>query len=57
MQSKPRGLGSLLIAEGALTEEQLGRALDDQGKTHERLGSILLRLGMITEANLVTVLS
>jgi hypothetical protein len=57
MHSKPRGLGSLLISEGALTEDQLGRALEEQSKSHERLGAILLRLGMITESHLVTVLS
>jgi type IV pilus assembly protein PilB len=57
MHAKHRGLGSLLIEAGAITEEQLGQSLAAQEESHERLGAILLRLGFIGENDLVQVLS
>ena len=57
MQTKHQGLGSLLIAEGQLTQEQLGRALQEQKSSHERLGAILLRLGLVNEPTLVRILA
>jgi len=57
MQIKHQGLGSLLIGEGKLTQEQLGKALQEQTRTHERLGAILLRLGYVGESVLVSILA
>lgn len=57
MPIKHQGLGSLLIGEGKLTQEQLGKALQEQTRTHERLGAILLRLGYVREAVLVSILA
>ncbi|HEX7878282.1 MAG TPA: type II secretion system protein GspE, partial [Candidatus Eisenbacteria bacterium] len=57
MQIKHQGLGSLLVDEGMLTQDQLGKALQEQTSTHERLGAILLRLGYVREPDLVRVLA
>lgn len=45
-------IGKILIAEGHLTEEQLGRALDEQKKhplKHRQIGSFLTQLGYVSE--------
>jgi type IV pilus assembly protein PilB len=57
MQTKHQGLGSLLVGQKLLTEDQLGRALQEQKTSHERLGAILLRLGYVREADLVAILA
>ena len=38
-----RRLGDLLVAEGLISEDQLGRALAEQKGTTEKLGSIEIR--------------
>src|SRR6266511_2496043 len=50
-------LGDRLVAEGLLTVEQLQKALSEQRGTNEKLGSVLVRLNLVTEDNLVAFLS
>lgn len=42
-------LGDLLIAAGAITQEQLEEALTIQKQTKERLGDVLIENNIITE--------
>jgi type IV pilus assembly protein PilB len=42
-------LGDLLLEESLVTEAQIQKAIDDQQKTGEPLGRILVRMGFITE--------
>jgi|YelNatPaOPRAMG01_1025707.scaffolds.fasta_scaffold01411_24 type IV pilus assembly protein PilB len=42
-------LGEILLEEGMITEEQLEKAIDEQAKTSEALGTVLVKLGYITE--------
>jgi len=51
-----RRLGDLLIGEGLITREQLQRALADNGD-RDKLGSVLIRLKLLTEEQLVGFLS
>jgi type IV pilus assembly protein PilB len=46
-------LGELLIQEGIIDEEQLNRALEEQRTSGERVGAVLIKLGLITEDSLV----
>jgi type IV pilus assembly protein PilB len=55
--SEENQLGSLLIARGLLTAEELQTALEEQGRTHRSLGRILIDQGLISEANLVSTLA
>ncbi|MCF7825532.1 MAG: Flp pilus assembly complex ATPase component TadA [Candidatus Marinimicrobia bacterium] len=48
-------LGDILIHENVITQEQLDQALERQSTTKEKLGKLLIRMGMITEADLVKV--
>ncbi len=50
-------LGDLLIADGLITQEQLQHALVEHKKTKEKLGVILIRLGLVNEDQLVGFLS
>src|SRR5215468_353175 len=50
-------IGDRLIAEGLITPEQLTRALAAQKGTRDKLGSILVRLGVLAEENLLGFLS
>jgi len=52
-----RRLGDLLVAEGYLTGDQLGEALGVQRGTGESLESVLVRLQLIREDQLISVLS
>ena len=49
-------LGELLIAAGAITQEQLERGMELQKKSRERLGTVLIKNGIITEAQLIEAL-
>lgn len=51
MGSKER-LGELLVAKGILSLEQLNEALDIQRLTREKLGSILVNKGWVTEQDI-----
>ncbi len=54
---RPTRLGERLIAEALITPEQLEQALAVQKGTRDKLGTILVRLGMLTEEKLLGVLS
>ncbi|MDO8524983.1 MAG: GspE/PulE family protein [Candidatus Omnitrophota bacterium] len=58
MSSKESDLiGQLLIQNGFLTVEALERALSEQERSQERIGDILIRLGLIGEDNFYRILS
>lgn len=50
-------LGEVLIKAGAITEEQLQKALNIQKDTKERLGAVLVKKKMITEQQLIGALT
>lgn len=50
-------LGSILIAQGFVSEEQVEEALKVQKESKERLGAILVKLGFISEDELNSVLA
>src|SRR5712692_6864480 len=52
-----RRLGDLLVTEGLLAPEDLRRALSEQKVSSEKLGSILVRLNLLTEEQLIGFLS
>jgi type IV pilus assembly protein PilB len=56
-QPVSRRLGDLLVREGFLDQEALQRALVEQKSTNEKLGSILVRLNMISDDQLIDFLS
>jgi type IV pilus assembly protein PilB len=56
MRTKAPGLGEYLIDNGVIDIAQLSSALEEQKRTRERLGEILLRLGLITEWDLLAAL-
>ena len=42
-------LGDILVTRGVIDKGQLKLALDEQSRTHKRLGEILMALGLVTE--------
>jgi type IV pilus assembly protein PilB len=52
-----RQLGSILLEEGVLTQEQLLDATDEQQQRGQSLGRTLVELGLITEGQLVRALA
>jgi len=52
-----RRLGDLLVADRLISPEQLQRALAEQKGSNEKLGSILVRLGIVNEDQLMGFLS
>jgi type IV pilus assembly protein PilB len=56
-QQMVRRLGDLQVAEGLITAEQLRQALGEQKGKADKLGSILVRLGSISEEQLIGFLS
>lgn len=57
MKRIERHLGGILVKNGALTEEHLNDALDEQKRTKAFLGEILLKRHYIKENDLVIALS
>ena len=55
--SEGNQLGSLLVANGLLTQESLDAALNEQAQTGRSLGRILIDLGLIRESDLVATLA
>jgi len=53
----PPKLGDLLINEGFITYEQLDFSLREQKATGERMGECLMRLGLLTDSDLASVLA
>ena len=56
-QPVSRRLGDLLVREGLIDQEGLQRALVEQKATNEKLGSILVRLNLISDDQLIDFLS
>src|ERR1700739_921277 len=52
-----RRLGELLVAEALIAPEELRRPLNEQKGTSEKLGSILVRLNLLNEEQLIGFLS
>ncbi|MFQ5899725.1 MAG: hypothetical protein ACE5JN_15960, partial [Candidatus Methylomirabilia bacterium] len=52
-----RRLGDLLVGDGVITSEQLDQALAEHRRTNDRLGTVLLRLGFITDEQLLHYLT
>ena len=50
-------IGDILIRNGLITEVELNRALDEQARTNELLGAILLKRTKLKEEDLLRVLS
>src|SRR5687767_4827185 len=50
-------LGSLLVANGLLTQESLARALHEQGESGRSLGRVLIDMGLVSEGHLVSTLA
>jgi len=56
--SMPRPkLGELLVEQGLISLDQLKQALDEQKRTGEFLGSVLTRLGLVSNARLLPLLA
>jgi len=56
-QQMVRRLGDLLVAEGLITDVQPRQALSDQKGKTDKLGTVLVGLGFITEEQLIGFLS
>ena len=53
----PLLLGEMLLAEGAVREDEVERALDLQRRIGGRIGSLLMRVGAVSEDTLLDALS
>lgn len=42
-------MGDTLVGKGVITSDQLNKALDEQKKTGEKLGDILVKLGFTSK--------
>ena len=56
MASKKKPIGQLLLEKGLITHEQLEHALNEQQKSNGLLGRILVDLGFVTEADILSTL-
>ena len=56
MPSKKKPIGQLLLEKGLVTPEQLEHALNEQQKSGGLLGRILVDLGFVTEADILSTL-
>ncbi len=54
---KKERLGDILLRDGAITQEQLDKALSIQGGQKKRLGKVLIELEILTEEGLCSALS
>ncbi len=51
-------IGEILIEQGSINQDQLGKALDQQKKDRKkRLGEVLIEMGVISETDIVVALS
>lgn len=57
LDNPPQQLGQILVGKGVISDDQLRIALQEQGKTHQPLGRLLVRLGFLSEATIRDVLS
>jgi type IV pilus assembly protein PilB len=56
LQRRRKKLGEILIAQGLITNEQLTHGLTEHKRTGISLGTVLVKLGYITEDDLTSVL-
>ncbi|MFP4417223.1 MAG: GspE/PulE family protein [Fibrobacterota bacterium] len=56
MQRRRKKLGEILIAQGLITNDQLMQGLEEHKKTNMSLGSVLVKLGYISDQDLSSVL-
>lgn len=54
---KRKRLGELLLEEGLVTREQIEQALETQRRTGQRLGRVLVELGMVSDWQVADVLA
>ncbi|MBI3011906.1 MAG: hypothetical protein HYY58_05415, partial [Candidatus Omnitrophica bacterium] len=57
MRNERQKLGELLVEQGLISLEQLKEALKEQKRTGEFLGTVLTRLGMLSNEQLLPVLA
>ncbi|MGE5280384.1 MAG: hypothetical protein ACM3L6_06550 [Deltaproteobacteria bacterium] len=57
IQENDTYIGQLLVKDGLINEEDLGRGLEEQKRTRDFLCSTLVRLGFASEERVFTVLS
>ncbi len=57
MIGQTKKLGEQLVAEGAITSNQLEQALANQGSSGERLGQTLVEMGLLSATTLVNTLA
>ncbi|MEM1071888.1 MAG: ATPase, T2SS/T4P/T4SS family [Planctomycetota bacterium] len=57
LRRRSQRVGEVLLASGAISETELGRALEDQAKTGERLGELLVERGLVSPQTLVQALA
>ena len=50
-------LGDLLVQQNLITDDQLGEALAEQRQTGRKLGATLIAMGLVSESQLLTLLS
>jgi hypothetical protein len=53
----PAPLGAILVQRGVLTEEQLAIALDEQKRTGEQIGEVIVRLGLALASSVAQALA
>jgi hypothetical protein len=53
----PAPLGAILVQRGVLTEEQLAFALDEQKRTGEQIGEVIVRLGLALASSVAQALA
>ena len=56
MKTQEKSLGELLKQAGKVTAPQVAQALLEQKRTHEPFGKVLVRLGFVTERDILQVL-
>ena len=50
------GVGSILLERGLINQDQLDQAIDEQNRTGERLDHVMVRLGLVSAADVLEVI-
>lgn len=50
-------IGEIFYSSGLITDDELKTALDEQTRTHDRLGDIILRKGYVTQEEIAPILA
>ncbi|HUO57595.1 MAG TPA: chemotaxis protein CheW [bacterium] len=56
MKTQEKSLGELLRQAGKITSRQIQVALEDQKKSHEPIGKVLVRLGFVEDQDILQVM-